>query len=238
VVNEQIFFKTGSHIQKCKFRIVAAVFLMASCLITFSGCNIHADTLSVPKYPQKTAFSDFAARQKETQSVIFTDRLRDFTYESASSVLLQNTGGENSLYSPLSLYISLVVSAAGSNGSTQKEILKALHMEDVGIPELVDQTSILFRNHYFDNEIGQLTIANSLWINKTFNIKSDFVKNMAEKLYLSSSRVDFSSDSAAEQINKWISQNTHGISDPAVISKNTDLAMVLINAVQFNDEFL
>lgn len=237
MTNKQTFFKAGNQFRIFKNRSAAVWLLMSTLLLVFSGCQINADALSSPKYPQKTAFSDLTTRQQELSDKSFIDNLQKFSYISASAVLSQSAEG-NGLYSPISLYLSLAMSAAGATGETQKEILAALSMKDIGIQQMILQTAILFRNHYFDNEVGHFTIANSLWINKSFNVKKEFIKSMSENLYLTSSKIDFNSDTAAEKINRWISENTEGISDSVNIPKSRDLVMVLINAVRFSDEWI
>jgi serpin B len=206
-------------------------------LFSFYGCDSNNAILTSPDYPQKTVYKNSVGHQTEAQTAGFIRNLQSFSYESASTVLSDHST-ENSLYSPLSLFFSLVISAAGSNGETQQEMLHALSMNDFSTEQLIGQAAILFRNQYFDNNIGQTKLANSLWIKKGFPVNRTFLSEMADNLYLTSGQVDFSSTSAEKLINQWVSENTRGIDRNIVIDKNQDVAMILINTILFSDEWL
>ena len=207
------------------------------CLLSYYGCYSNSSILMSHDYPQKTVYKNSMDRQTEVQSASFIKDLQSFSYKSASTIFSDHST-ENSLYSPLSLFFSLVMSAAGSNGETQQEIMQALSMDGINAEQLIEQSGILFQNQYFDNNIGQNRIANSLWIKKGFPVNRTFLSEMADNLYLTSGQVDFSSASAEYAINQWISENTRGIDRHIVIDEYQGAAMIFIDTILFIDEWL
>ena len=71
---------------------------------------------------------------------------------------------ENLNFSPVSLYMALSLAASGAKGATQEELLAALGLSGKSMDYLATQSSHLFQRLYRDNEVGQLHVANSIWL--------------------------------------------------------------------------
>lgn len=190
--------------------------------------------VAVPEYPAETSYFEVRPDTSEELDDLFLESLSNFAFNSSSLVLSAVEQKENTLYSPLSLYMAMALAAESAAGATQEEILYALSMDDI---ELVrQQTGKLFRNLYTHNEISRLKLANSLWLDHKVEFKEDFLQRVAADYYAHSHRVDFASKEAAESINQWISEQTGG--------KNVNIEgfdplhyMSLINTVYFYDEW-
>ena len=196
--------------------------------------------IAVPTYPEKTNYYD-SLIPKEQQSLDknFLSALQNFSWTSADKILTQDSSGENQLYSPISLYMALALTADGAQGNTQQEIIKALAMADLDITQMNEQTHRLFNNLYFDNEIGRLKFANSLWLNKQVGFNKAFLQQAAKNHYASSYSVDFSAKDTENMINQWIADNTEGKlgTEQSRLSVDPYSAMNLINTTYFYDEW-
>lgn len=220
---------------------IAALLLTFIMLISLFGCSASSakTVLAVPQYPKKIAYEDYdSSRERyEEIDVGFLSNLTDFSFGSASLVLANQDSSKNALYSPLSLYMSLAVAAQGAQGETRKELLRALHIRDAQIMDA--QTGKLFRRLYLDNEIGRLTLANSLWLNKGFKYKRSFLESAANNCYAHIFSADFTLEETANRIGSWVSHNTGGKlgKNTADFALNPQQVMAILNTVYFYDQW-
>ncbi len=212
------------------------------------GEEMKLSAIADPEFPEKTTYYGADSFKKETLDRSFINQLNDFSSRSASALLGTGHEGENQIFSPLSLYMALAMTANGAEGATRSEILSALSMSDFDMDTINGQTSQLFRNLYFDNDAGHLKLANSLWLDKTVPFKEPFLQTLAKEYYTSSYSVDFTDKIiTAQQINQWIAENTGGKlgqDDKTRLNlgdnnenKNDRLIMAILNTVHFYDEW-
>lgn len=196
-------------------------------------------TIKSPVYPDSILFDDYnsklAIRDKNPVDGSFIGSLNDFSYSSGLKIL--NRQSKNLCYSPLSLYMALALVGTGANGATQEEIFFVLGISGKGKDFLSKQNSNLFRLLYTDNKIGKLKIANSLWLQKGINFKETFMTNAVNNFYASLYSVDFTDNSSAQLMSKWISESTNGILTPK-INLEPEQIMSIINTIYFKDEWV
>ncbi len=162
----------------------------------------------------------------------FLSSVKEFSYKTASQVLSETGGNIN--YSPISLYFALAMAASGAKGETADEMLALLGVADSNTLSL--QCNNLYRLLYTDNEIGQLKLANSLWLNSKAKFKNDFVQNAADNFYAHSFNVDFADETISGLMAKWVSENTNGLLIPE-FSIDSAQIMSIINTIYFYDEW-
>lgn len=162
----------------------------------------------------------------------FLEAVNTFSYQTASELLSDTTGNQN--YSPLSLYYALAIAATGANGETATQLYDLLGVDSR--EELSVQCGNLYRRLYKDNEIGQLKIANSLWMNKDVSFYKEFVDNAADQFYASSYSVDFSDEATGKAMGQWIADNTNGTLAP-IIKADPEILLSILNTVYFYDEW-
>ncbi|MEE4196215.1 MAG: serpin family protein [Bacteroidales bacterium] len=148
--------------------------------------------------------------------------------------------GENLIFSPFSISSAMAMTYAGAENNTAKEFQKTLFfLED---KQLFHQEY----SHLFEgitngkkNDV-EFYNANSLWIQKNFNLKEEFLD--INKKYYSSALfyTDFyQAQKAANEINGWVEKNTRNkitnLLQPSALSSDTRL--VLINALYFKGEW-
>lgn len=224
---------------------ILLVIMAAAVLLVLAACsNAAAD--SVVKevvYPQAIDFDDFessqAVRESNPLSESFVSAVDDFSYQTTAALLAEKAG-QNINYSPLSLYYALSVAACGANGETQQQMLTLLGITDSAT--LAEQCGNLYRLLYRDNEISQLKLANSLWLDNEVNgeaisYKEDFLTTAADDFYASSHSVDFADATAGEMMSAWVAENTNGLLTPQ-INPEAEQILSIINTVYFYDQWI
>lgn len=139
---------------------------------------------------------------------------------------------ENYMFSPLSIKFALAMAANGAEGETQEEVLSALGIDDLDAFNAQVQGLIAA---YGANEDVQLSIANSIWLNRDYagaqsaRFNSGFLKLMAD--YYAAEADTVTNADGVERINGWIEQKTNGkIKD---VLEDSNFLAALVNAVYF-----
>lgn len=191
-------------------------------------------------YPESISFEDYDGRRlvrvNNQVDSEYLKALNDFSDKTTSELLTTQERSANIMYSPMSLYMALALSASAADGETQEEMLSLLNMKDLGIEQLEEQTGNLFRLLYTDNEIGKLKLANSLWLDKDIAFNEEYLKTASDDYYASIFSVDFSDKETGDLISNWISENSNGtLKAASPISK--EQIMTIINTIYFYDEW-
>lgn len=197
--------------------------------------------LAVPEYPSFLSFEDHEgemARWEELPEELLA-AINVFSAETTKELLKAEY--ENSLYSPLSLYLALSMLSESAGGETREQILSLLSTD---IESLRSGIGPLYRMLYMDNEYCKRMAANSLWLplNEEFGVKEDFLSTLANDYYAEIYRTDFGTEQSAEDIAGWISEHTGGKlgGDPANFETLPfpDTAMILYNTLYYKDEWI
>ena len=171
------------------------------------------------KMPQESDYSSYSAYSmaynnwKAGQSEILSletdiDGNDTFTKNSALAIL-KNSNGQNRVYSPASLYISLAMLAETTKGNTQEEILSVLGKTD-GY-DLQTNVSNLWQKLYNDNGIYKSVISNSLWLRDGIEYKKDTIETLQNKYFASSFAGDFNTQEYAQAMRNWLNEQTGGM---------------------------
>ncbi len=198
-------------------------------------------TLSVPlkevAFPQGFGFEEhekmIQVMEENPIRQEFLMSLNQFSYRTAVEIFKGNE--ENINYSPLSLYYALAIATTGAEGETLEELLTLMGVKDK--ESLSEESGNLFRRLFLDNEIGQLKIGNSLWMNKDVVWKEPFVETVAKNFYASSYQMDFVDKKTEQAMSEWVSERTNGTLKPEIdLSPNAILS--ILNTVYFYDEWI
>ena len=108
--------------------------------------------------------------------------------------------------------------------------------------ELLEQNGKLYRLLYTDNEIDQLKIANSLWLDEEYRgepvlFKSQYTRNAIDYFYASLFKVDFTQNSTGRAMAQWIAENTDHTLQPE-FKPDPEQIMSIINTIYFRDEWI
>jgi serine protease inhibitor len=143
--------------------------------------------------------------------------------------------GSNTLISPLSIYTALSMAYNGAAGATRDSMTQTLALAGVPLDLLNSVSKALIEQMPHEDNKVQLSIANSLWYDKSrATPNAGFIDIVGRDYQAVIQSLDFSKPSSISTINSWVSQHTNN-KIPAIINGlNADDLMVLINAIYFN----
>lgn len=152
---------------------------------------------------------------------------------------LQSEQGGNLFASPYSAAMALAMAYAGARGETAAQMASVLHLTQA--PAAAESAFGALLNDL--NSAGQnggslLNVADAMWGQQGFPFQTDFLNTIQSDFQGGLKQVDFANDveAARQEINDWVSQQTHGkIQDlfPQGSLKPTT-ALVLANAIYMN----
>ncbi|GAV04547.1 hypothetical protein RvY_14815 [Ramazzottius varieornatus] len=215
---------------------------MASLKLSLTLCLIAAASLfeAASTGKSKSKSSDISvSSQDNVRSSLDGFSLDLYKALSGSS----DAASTNLFFSPLSISSCLLLAYAGAKGTTQDQIAKALRLQGSSPDTIIDHFSTAFSvfsppQPSFDGELPyNLSLANRAYIEKTLNVKKDYINTISNKLNSTVGVVDFHTKANAvrQEINKWVESQTNGkiknLLQPGTIDSST--LMVLINAIYF-----
>ena len=188
-----------------------------------------------PSYPKALGFDDYeakrAVREEYPVSDEVWDSVADFSARSASLALSGTE--ENSLYSPISLWFALAICAESAEGETRDTLLDALGLSGDAAPT----AKALYNRLYTDNEMGALKLSNSLWVNESFSVNQDFLKQAAEDFYAHSYTCDFTSPKTGQAMGDWLDEATGGLLGGQALETDSQTLMTLFSAIYYSDQW-
>jgi serpin B len=148
----------------------------------------------------------------------------------------EETQGENTLISPLSVLLALSMTANGADGVTLSEMESVLG----GGADITKLNEFLFSyvQELYSGEGSKLGIANSIWMkdNNSFSVKEEFLQT--NKAYYGADIFKSAfDDSTLTDINNWVNNNTDGLIEEIIDEISEDAVMFLINAIIFDAEW-
>jgi serpin B len=150
----------------------------------------------------------------------------------------------NLCISPYSISSALGMASTGAAGETKNQMLSTLHWtgSPASLPDSASALATAMKDGETKPDAAQLQIAETLFGQKGFAYRQEFLDLLASKYGAALQTVDFSGNptDAAAQINHWAADQTHDrikqVIDPSSIKPLTRL--VLVNAVYFKDEWI
>lgn len=120
----------------------------------------------------------------------------------------------NLFFSPYSISSALAMTAVGAAGETKAEMDKVLHFQ--ANPDSLASAFSLLNKQLTTSEsspdaLPQLTIANSLWLQKGFSVLPTFTTLLSKYFLTSVYDADFQANptQARARINQWVMEKTH-----------------------------
>lgn len=165
--------------------------------------------VTLPAVPAVDDEAYYKYVQEHQTPEAFIRSMQKFGAKTAPMVLTEE---KNQAYSPISYAYALGMLGSGTKGNTSKEIASALEAADM--KSAVEGFTKFYEANYRTEEGNTLTLANSLWLSEKYPLKASFAKGAAKDFYASSYSVDFSKQSTADKMEKWISDNTGGLLNP------------------------
>ena len=240
--------------RKRKTRQVVSVFLTAAMTISIVGCGSvdvnreedETETLNAEIVANADELSKTSEVPKEDQNIYTADaeaaacaitdfglRLLELGMEDENVVFpaYASLSDENVLISPLSILSALTMTANGARGETLEQ------MEEVfGMP-VSELSSYLadYRETLPAGDKYKLSMANAIWFtaDEHFTVEEDFLQRNRELFQADVYPVHFD-DSALQEINDWVKDNTDGMIPEILDEISDDAVMYLVNALAFD----
>ena len=171
-------------------------------LADLEGWEKEMQALGVNVEPESGAVLDFADR---TVGKIFT------------SV-------ENTVYSPVSLYVALGMLTELTDGQTKQQVMDLLGAADT--EALRQQIKDLWLSVYRDDD-AVCRLANAAFLRENADVKQSAVDTLAEWYYASSYRVPMGTEEADKAIAGWLNQQTGGLLSEETGNIRTDMDNLL-----------
>lgn len=200
---------------------------------------------AIPQYPSEddeAAYTEWreATSALRDQPTGYKDGFDTF-FSNSTRTFLSDTGTENIVYSPLSLYMALGMSAEISDGNTRQQILDVLAQGD--IETLRSNSKSIWQANYMDDGMAKCVLATSLWTNNNINYNQGTVDSLAENYYSSVFTGDPSNDEYNKLMQDWLNEQTDGLLTDYVsdIKMSPEMVLALASTVNYsgkwNDKF-
>lgn len=151
--------------------------------------------------------------------------------------------GENTVYSPLSLWSALAMLAQCAEGTSRQQVLDALEADNVD--NLQEAASRLWQALYTDDGLNSLILGNSIWLNS--NLQGTYVQEtldaLAQKYFAGTYSVPMGTDTADSAVTSWVNRQTNGLigADAPVVQTLPETLALLISSLYYRcawvDEF-
>ena len=168
-----------------------------------------ARTMDAQKFMESDAhwdwwdsYRELTAKSAELQSGI------DAYYQNLMKQMLVSED-ENTVCSPINLYIAFAMLAETSDGNTRQQILDMLGAQDMDT--LRENVSSLWESNYADTPALKSVLANSLWLDGEETYNDTTLQRLAEQYYASTFRGTPGSEEMNQALRTWTDDNTGGL---------------------------
>jgi len=134
--------------------------------------------------------------------------LLTFADKTAGRVRLSR-GGENGVFSPVSLYTAMAMLAELCTGRSREQVLAAMGAGELeAMRAAVHQ---LWIDSYCESGVVTSRMGSSVWLNEQVSYHAETLRTLAEHYFASSYRVAMGTDAAGRAIGAWINEQTGGL---------------------------
>ncbi len=158
------------------------------------------------------------------------DKLPDVTdFTAVTAAELFSERGENTVYSPVNLYLALAMLSEASAGDTRKEVTALMGTDD---PRTA--ANALWKMLYSDGR-GKTLAANSMWSGETWPVKQALADTLAEHYYADTFTVPMGTAEANRAMQDWLNEHTEGLLKDAAdgIESDPDTILTLMSTLYF-----
>ncbi len=157
-----------------------------------------------------------------------------FSIDLFKAVHANDSSSTNIFISPLSASMALGMTMNGATGNTHFEMQNALGFPDMTQEEINKGYRSLKRQLENADDEVEFSIANSVWANEDFTIKTEFKEAVQDYFDAEARSIDFQDQNNVDVINDWVSDKTNERIAKIIESIAPEDFMFLINAVYFN----
>lgn len=149
--------------------------------------------------------------------------------------LAKEEGAKNVMISPLSIAISMAMTANGAVDEALAEMKEVLGFGEMDLPDVNEQFAQLIASLVEADKDMVFEIADSVWMDDAFapGVKEDFISVLEDFYSATLFTEDFADKATVGKINSWVSEQTHEKIDKLIKEIPQNTVMYLINAVYF-----
>ena len=200
--------------------------LFLSLLMAITSCEKNSNTPDSPGDPVEISTEIY---QKEV-----IDSANSFAFDLFAPIMEASKGDENIMISPFSISSALSMTLNGAAGETYDGMLKALRLEGKTLDHVNETYLKLMAEMVPVDERVVVEIANSVWVEKDFQVKQTFMNSVQDWYKAEAQNFDASDPDAVKVVNSWIAEKTHDKIQNMLDKFDSSVAMLLINAIYFN----
>lgn len=184
---------------------------------------------TIPPYPDGNTEDGYEAWNKARRALWdqpkgYRDGF-DMFFANSTKVFLSDAEAENRVYSPLSLYMALAMSAEITDGTARQQILAALAQSD--LKSLRSHAKSIWQANYMDDGMAKCVLANSIWTNNKQSYDEDTLDRLAGTYYSSVFTGDPADDAYHTLYRQWMNEQTDGLLENYVSDMKLDPETVL-----------
>jgi serpin B len=180
---------------------------------------------------------DLIFRDLTPQEQVLTSSANDFSFDLFQEAVAASDGG-NVFVSPLSVSFALGMTYNGAGGGTKAEMAEVLGFDTLTLDEVNEAYRGLIEQLTHLDANVRLEIANSIWYRNEFAVDTGFLARNQEYFSARVEGLDFAAPDAADTIDGWVGEATHGkITKIAPNPIPANAVMYLINAIYFKGDW-
>ena len=152
--------------------------------------------------------------------------------------LTTNTPDTNVFFSPLSVTSALTMTLNGAGGATARDMASTLGLKSMTQEQINHANGLLLPSLENPDPKVKLSVANALWANHGTTFAPSFQERCRRFYGARTQTLNFGSPAAADTINGWVKDKTHGKIAQLVTPPDISTAdAVLTNAVYFHGQW-
>jgi len=204
--------------------------LVLASIILLSGVSNSCDK-------EKETPGEVKPVQLTEKQRMVVNRSNTFGFDFFRKVYEKSGNEKNLMVSPLSVSMAFGMARNGAAEGTLEAINQTLGMGGLSDSEINESYKYILETFSELDPRVKMAIANSIWYRNTFHVEQDFISTNQQYFHAEVNPLDFTSPSAVEQINDWVSTNTNDLI-PTIIEEIPEaMVMYLINAVYFKGQW-
>ena len=217
------------------------VFLIAAVVLSsaMTSCSSSEEISGDPDEPKRVVYmlEDPQPIQLTEAQRVFANDNNQFTLNFLKTVNDVDKSGKSFIFSPLSITYVLGMVNDAATGETEKELEQTLGFHEGGIKAVNEYCKKLIDGLPKVDERVKLNVANAIFLNKNYTLKSQFGQDMQTYYDAKAEALDFSSPQTLSLINSWCSDKTNGMIPTILDEVNPNMMSYLLNAIYFKADW-
>ena len=183
-----------------------------------------AQELAAPVYPQYPQWEDYRSdsetvreqwrKYHEDQQVLWQKGKTALPacypfFSDMITTLLSEDSTQNTVMSPLNIFMATAMLGEVTNGESRQEILNALGAKDTAA--LREQAKNIWQLCYEDNGVEKTILGNSVWLSDEFDYNKDTTDILAGDYFASVFRGEMGSEEYTALLKEWLNRQTGGL---------------------------